>query len=90
MGMPLPYSPIIHSHVTHKCSLSLSLSQTNYRVLVPTFFLWGHAEVVLGFFLSKFFSRSRKTIIGYLLIISGIMVALILEGLQVGVVHFIM
>ena len=86
-----PYSPITHSHVTHKCSLSLSLShtQTNYGVLVLTFFLWGHAEVVLGFFLSNFFSRPRTaTIIGYLLVISGIVVALILEGLQVGVAHW--
>ena len=65
------------------------LSQTNYGVLVLTFFLWGHAEVVLGFFLSNFFSRPRTaTIIGYLLVISGIVVALILEGLQVGVSHW--
>lgn len=59
-------------------------TQTNGLVLILTFFLWGHAEVVLGFFLSNFFSRPRTaTIVGYLLVIAGVIIALLLEGLQI-------
>ena len=55
-------------------------------MLIVTFFLWGHAEVVLGFFLSNFFGRPRTaTIVGYLLVIAGVIVALLLEALQVRV-----
>jgi len=58
--------------------------QTNGLVLCLAFFLWGHAEVALGFFLSNFFGRPRTaTIVGYLLVIAGIIIALLLEGLQV-------
>ena len=68
-------SPHIHTH-THK---------TNALVLIVTLFLWGHAQVVLGFFFSNFFSQPRTgIIIGYLLVIAGVVVALLLEFLQVG------
>ena len=59
--------------------------QTNALVLILTLFLWGHAQVVLGFFFSNFFSRPKtSTIVGYLLVIAGVVVALLLEALQVG------
>ena len=34
-----------------------SLLQTNALILIVVFFLWGHALVVLGFFLSNIFQR---------------------------------
>ena len=73
--------------------LSLSLSLSHRPTMVSLFSPSSSGvmliEVVLGFFLSNFFSRPRTaTIIGYLLVISGIVVALILEGLQVGVAHW--
>ena len=59
--------------------------KTNALVLIMTLFLWGHAQVVLGFFFSNFFSQPRTgIIIGYLLVIAGVVVALLLEFLQVG------
>ena len=59
--------------------------KTNALVLIVTLFLWGHAQVVLGFFFSNFFSQPRTgIIIGYLLVIAGVVVALLLEFLQVG------
>jgi len=59
-------------------------TQTNALVLILTLFLWGHAQVVLGFFFSNFFSRPKtSTIVGYLLVIAGVVVALLLEALQV-------
>ena len=66
-------------------SLSLSLSlQTNAAVLILSLALWGHAQVALGFFFSNFFTRPRAAIIvGYLLVFTGVAVALLLEILQV-------
>ena len=63
--------------------------QTSPLVMIITFLLWGHAEVVLGFFFSNFFSRPRTaTIVGYLLVIAGIVVALLLEALQVNTHYY--
>ncbi len=48
------------------------------------FWLWGHAQVVLGFFFSNFFNSPRiATIVGYILVVAGVMVSLLLELLQV-------
>lgn len=60
--------------------------QTNGLVLFLVFFVWGHAQVVLGFFLANFFGRPRTaTIVGYVLVIAGVIVALMLEALKVRV-----
>ena len=77
--LPYAHTPLLlpptYTH-THK---------TNALVLIVTLFLWGHAQVVLGFFFSNFFSQPRTgIIIGYLLVIAGVVVALLLEFLQVG------
>ena len=58
--------------------------QTNAVVLIILFLLWGHSQVVLGFFFANFFNGPRTaTIVGYILVIAGVMISLILELLQV-------
>lgn len=64
-----------------------SLSQTSPLVVFLVFWLWGHAQVVLGFFFSNFFnSPQMATVIGYIFVIAGVIVALVLELLQVLIV----
>ena len=78
----------IHTHTPPPLTLSSftqTHKQTNALVLIVALFLWGHAQVVLGFFFNNFFSQPRTgIIIGYLLVIAGVVVALLLELLQVG------
>ena len=85
-------SPLMHAHIhTHTSPTpplllhSNTQTQTNALVLILALFLWGHAQVVLGFFFNNFFSQPRTGIIvGYLIVIAGVVVALLLELLQVG------
>ena len=48
--------------------------------------VWGHTVVVLGFFFSTFFNRPRAaTFVGYLIVVASVVVASLLETLQVTV-----
>ncbi|KAL5475219.1 hypothetical protein EMCRGX_G027292 [Ephydatia muelleri] len=68
-------------------SLAFSMrlfTQTHPVVIGVVFLLWGHAQIVLAFFLSNFFSRPRTSIIiGYLLVIASVIVAEMLSFLQI-------
>jgi ABC-type multidrug transport system ATPase subunit len=59
-------------------------TQTNALVLILSLFLWGNAQIAMGFFFSNFFTSPRAaTIIGYLLVFASVAVALLLELLKI-------
>ena len=64
--------------------------QTSALLLIIIFWIWGHSQVVLGFFFANFFNGPRTaTIIGYILVIAGILVAEVLEIFQVHLIIII-
>ncbi|XP_065901246.1 ABC transporter A family member 9-like isoform X2 [Dysidea avara] len=59
-------------------------TQTNFLILFFVFSFWGHALVVLGFFFSNIFQRPRTaTVVGYLIVIIGVIVSQLLSGLNI-------
>ncbi len=80
------FTQVSHTH-THTLPLTYSHTltlQTNGLVLFLLLVMWGHSVVVLGFFFSTLFSRPRTaTFVGYLIVVASVIVAALLETLQV-------
>ncbi|KAI8621977.1 P-loop containing nucleoside triphosphate hydrolase protein [Chytriomyces sp. MP71] len=57
-------------------------TQTEIGVLVLLFFIWGHVQIVLAFFFSTLFSKSRiALVLVFLIVLLGVIISLVAERL---------
>jgi ABC-type multidrug transport system ATPase subunit len=59
-------------------------TQTSAAILVIVFIIWGHSQVVLGFFFANFFNNPRiATVTGYIFVIAGVLVSEMLQLVKI-------
>eukprot|EP01137_Pigoraptor_chileana_P003707 Opistho-2@44296 len=59
-------------------------TQSNNFLLFVLFFAWGHAEIMVAFFFSTFFSNAKtSTVVSYLLVIGGVITSNVVQTLEI-------
>ncbi|KAI9355131.1 P-loop containing nucleoside triphosphate hydrolase protein [Zopfochytrium polystomum] len=57
-------------------------TKTEISILLLLFFIWGHVQIVLAFFFSALFSRSRiALVLTFLIVLCGVIISLVMDSL---------
>ncbi|KAI8848836.1 hypothetical protein BC829DRAFT_207092 [Chytridium lagenaria] len=57
-------------------------TNTDLRLILLLFFIWGHIQIVLSFFFASFFNKTRiALIIVFVIVLCGVMVSIVFERL---------